>query len=292
MRRIKQAAFLATSMALLSGCAAKQQPDQLMGGNEVNINATNGEYKALYTVSLTRGEQLWRESLVKQYGIQPPTKWGENIPGVMTRMNTQEKSIALTLDACGGPNGSAYDAKMIDYLIKEKIPATLFINARWIDANPEIFRALSRNPLFEIENHGFVHRPLSINGKSAWGIKGTENAAQAVDEVLMNTRKIQNLTGRRPIYFRSGTAYYDDVTVRLVKDIGLLPVNYNVLGDAGGYFNKQQIYNQLVTAKPGSIILMHMNLPDKDSAEGLISAVPVLKKQGFRFVKLATYPLK
>lgn len=55
--------------------------------------------------------------------------------------------------------------------------------------------------------------------------------------ILMNERKIQDLTGRRPIYFRSGTAFYDDVAVRLVRDIGVLPVNFDVLGDAGGYFN-------------------------------------------------------
>lgn len=60
---------------------------------------------------------------------------GLKITGVLTRLATKDKVIALTFDACGGKGGSGYDRKLIDYLIKENIPATLFINARWIDAN-------------------------------------------------------------------------------------------------------------------------------------------------------------
>lgn len=289
---IHKAFFLSMSMALMAGCVNSQLERQ--EGNKAGIQSLSAEnqVRTLHLGGLTRGEQLWRESLIKQYQGAVPKMWGENIPGVMTRMNTSDKAVALTFDACGGPRGSGYDAKLIDFLKRERIPATLFINARWIDANPQLFRQLAANPLFEIENHGYLHRPLSINGKSAWGIKGTENAAQAVDEVLMNERKIQDLTGRRPIYFRSGTAYYDDVAVRLIKDIGLLPVNYDVLGDAGGTFNASRVHNALLSAKPGSVVLMHMNLPSKDTAEGLMSAVPILRKKGFRFVKLATYPLK
>ncbi|KFN38774.1 MAG: hypothetical protein JU82_10165, partial [Sulfuricurvum sp. MLSB] len=67
-----------------------------------------------------------------------PTQWGENVTGVTTRFASDKKEIALTLDACGGSaKSSQYDAELIDYLIANKIPATLFINARWIDANPE-----------------------------------------------------------------------------------------------------------------------------------------------------------
>jgi peptidoglycan/xylan/chitin deacetylase (PgdA/CDA1 family) len=40
------------------------------------------------------------------------------------------------------------------------VPATLFVNARWIEANPRQFRQLAADPLFEIANHGTEHRPL------------------------------------------------------------------------------------------------------------------------------------
>lgn len=241
---------------------------------------------------LSPREQLYKAELIRKYEKRTPTQWGENVTGVLSRMETNDKVIALTFDACGGPRGSGYDHELIDYLIRENIPATLFINARWIDANPETFASLAANHLFEIENHGYLHRPLSIIGKSAWGIPGTKNVGEVVDEVLVNTDKIQKRTGRRPIYFRSGTAFYDDIAVKVVHELGLDPVNFNVLGDAGATFSESQIKAALLSAKNGSIAIFHMNHPEKATAEGVMAAVPELKRRGFRFVKVATYPLR
>jgi peptidoglycan/xylan/chitin deacetylase (PgdA/CDA1 family) len=71
---------------------------------------------------------------------------GERVKRVKTKLNTDQKLIALTFDACGGPRGKGYDAKLIKYLKREKIPATLFISGKWIDANPEIFGELTKEP--------------------------------------------------------------------------------------------------------------------------------------------------
>jgi peptidoglycan/xylan/chitin deacetylase (PgdA/CDA1 family) len=235
-------------------------------------------------------DQQRKTDLYHKY--QVPKLWGEFIPGVKTQLATDQKVIALTLDACGGPNGSGYDAELIYFLRQENIPATLFINSRWIDANYWTFWALNRIPLFEIENHGTHHRPLSINGRAAWGIKGTEDVNQIFDEVLKNHRKIENLTGKTPKYFRSGTAFYDEVGVKVTNEIGETPVNFNVLGDAGATFKKEQVRDALLNAKPGSIVLLHMNHPNGETAEGIKLAIPELKRRGFTFVKLEDYPLK
>src|SRR5258708_792652 len=89
--------------------------------------------------------------------------------------------IALTFDACGGPGGSGYDQALIDFLRRRQVPATLFLNSRWIDANPAAFHLLAAEPLFEIGNHGTRHRPLSVTGRSAYGIPGTRSAGEAYD---------------------------------------------------------------------------------------------------------------
>lgn len=61
-------------------------------------------------------------------------------------MPTQEKIIFLTFDACGGPYGSGYDQKLLDFLNKEeKVEATLLLNSRWLEANPELAR--QRRPI-------------------------------------------------------------------------------------------------------------------------------------------------
>lgn len=151
-----------------------------------------------------------RNEMVSKYRNQVPQEWGENVTGVKNRIATNEKFIALTFDACGqGGLSDGYDKKLIDFLIRENIPATLFISGNWIDKNIEIFKQLSKNPLFEIENHGTAHKPLSVNGKSAYGIPGTKNVSEVVNEILINDQKILNITGRKPKYFRSGTTFYE-----------------------------------------------------------------------------------
>src|ERR1044072_7652678 len=112
-----------------------------------------------------------------------PVQWGETVPGVRTRLDTRDKVIALTLDACGSPKGKGVDAALMDFLERERIPATLFINARWIDASPELFRRRAANPLFEIANHGTRHKPASVNGRSVYGIDGTRSAGELVEEI-------------------------------------------------------------------------------------------------------------
>jgi peptidoglycan/xylan/chitin deacetylase (PgdA/CDA1 family) len=226
------------------------------------------------------------KSLVDRYAAASPTKWGETISGVKTRLHTKDKVIALTFDACGGKDGSGYDEKLIQYLIQEKVPATLFINARWIAANPQTFASLAANPLFEIENHGTEHRPLSVTGKLAYGIAGTKNVKEVIHEMNDNADQIEKLTGKRPTFFRSGTAFYDDVAVSVAHDLGFELAGYSVLGDAGATYNTEQVYKAFTKAPSGSIVLAHMNHPEKDTAEGVIKAIPGLRQAGFSFVHL------
>jgi peptidoglycan/xylan/chitin deacetylase (PgdA/CDA1 family) len=230
-----------------------------------------------------------RKSIIRRYARTRPTAWGEAVPGVVLRLPTTDRVVALTLDACGGPAGSAYDEELIENLRRARVPATLFVNARWIEANPRRFRKLAADPLFEIANHGTEHRPLSVTGQSVYGINGTSNVAQVIDEVAVNQRLINQFTGAAPIFFRSGTAYYDDVAVRVVKDLGLQVINFDVLGDAGATYSANQVVDALLSSKPGSIILAHMNRPDSGTAEGIQAALPKLSGRGFRFVHLSEY---
>jgi len=233
-----------------------------------------------------------KERLIAAYGSQAPKEWGERVTGIKTHLDTSEKVIALTFDACGGPKGSNYDAVLIDYLRKEKIPATLFVSGRWIDANPAIFRKLTTDPLFEIENQGLMHKPSSVNGNTAYGIKGTANVAELIDEIEGNGKKIESVTGHRPRFYRSGTAYSDEVAVKVAGELGYEVVNYSVLGDAGATRPKEKVREAMLTADPGAIIILHMNQPRSQTAAGVKETIPLLRKKGFRFVKLSEYPLK
>jgi peptidoglycan/xylan/chitin deacetylase (PgdA/CDA1 family) len=221
-----------------------------------------------------------------------PNEWGENVTGVKTNFLTDKKEMALTFDACGGDLGNGYDEALIEYLREEEIPATLFINEQWIAANEETFYELYDNPLFQIENHGTTHSPLSVNGASAWGISGTSSPQEVVAEIMDNHDTVKDKTGHDMTLFRSGTAYYDEVAVELANNLGYEVVNFDILGDAGATYSAREVKHALLQAEPGSIALLHMNQPQSETAEGVQAAIPILRAEGFEFVPLADQELK
>jgi peptidoglycan/xylan/chitin deacetylase (PgdA/CDA1 family) len=221
-------------------------------------------------------------------GEKQPTTWGQAIEGVLTRFEASEDrpAVALTFDACGGPGGDGYDAELIELLRAEKIRATLFLTARWIEANGDHAKALAADPLFLIENHGDHHRPCSVNGRSAFHIPGTRSVTDAVDEVYRGASAVEALTGKVPQLFRPGTAYFDDVCVEVVQDLGTRAMGFSVIGDAAGGFGREEIAKHVSSAPSGSVILLHMNLPRYATAEGLKDALPALRSRGVALVRL------
>jgi peptidoglycan/xylan/chitin deacetylase (PgdA/CDA1 family) len=228
-----------------------------------------------------------RADIVARYGHAVPHTWGFDAPTVVHALPSATRVIALTFDACGGPGGSGYDRALIDFLRRREIPATLFINSRWIDANPAVFRRLAAEPLFEIANHGTRHRPLSVTGRSAYGIPGTRSVAEAYDEITGNRTKLTRLLGAPPRFFRSGTAYCDDVAARIVNALGERFVSFTVNGDGGATFTPEQVRTTVAGAPGGSIVIGHMNHPRGGTARGITAAVPRLLATGHSFTRLS-----
>ena len=185
-----------------------------------------------------------------------------------------------------------YDSQLINYLEKEKIPATLFVSGRWIEKNADTLKKLVSNPLFEIENHGLNHKACSVNQRGAYHDTGTSSAEEIVDEVEGNARRIQVLTGYKPKFYRPATCYCDEVGVEIVEALGYKVISFSVLGDAGATYSKDKVKKALLNTPSGSIIIFHMNHPEGETAEGIMEATPLLRKKGFRFVKLSDYKLK
>jgi peptidoglycan/xylan/chitin deacetylase (PgdA/CDA1 family) len=235
-----------------------------------------------------------RDKVVSEYIHAQPGHWGEFVKGVDEDIVTQQKYIAFTFDACGGPHGDGYNKNLIDLLRKEKVPATLFITGRWIDENFETFQNLSRDTLFEIENHGLNHKPCSIDGESEYGIHGTADVPDAFDEIEANARKIEALTKHYPRFYRSATAFIDEACARMAAQLGITAISFQVLsGDAVPFTPAKEIEeNVLKNVTPGAIIIMHMNHPEWYTYDAMLKIIPELRQMGYNFARLNDFPLR
>lgn len=207
------------------------------------------------------------------YDEMVPSAFGTHLDGIVDTVPTvpDQRTVALTFDACGGD----YDAHLIDVLRSHGVPATLFLAKPWIDAHPDLTRELANDPLFQLENHGTRHVPLSVNGQAAYGIQGTASAAEAIEEIHGNAAELERF-GVRSRWFRAGTAHYDDVAVRIANDAGMRIAGFAVNGDFGASAGALQVASQIQHAPDGAIVLMHMNHPHSGTAAGVEQAVKAM----------------
>lgn len=222
--------------------------------------------------------------VIAELAGRPSRDFGLNLPGHLT--HTNEGSVALTLDACGGPRGSGIDAALLETLRQHAVPATLFLNARWIDANPVQAAELVDDPLFALASHGARHLPLTVSGQAAYGIGGTASLAEVVDELTALDDWFLQHAGAVPTAMRPGTAFTDDVAVEAAARLGRTIAGFSVNGDAGATFSAAQVSASLRAAVPGDIVIAHMNRPGGGTAAGFADALPRMLDAGIVFATL------
>src|SRR6266705_413512 len=155
---------------------------------------------------------------------------------------------ALTLDACGG----GYDAKLIRFLVGERIPATVFATRNWIERNAQGVAMLRSHPeLFDIEDHGANHVPA-----------------------------VEAATGNAPHWYRGATAEYDAEALHVITAMGYKVAGFSINADAGATLKRETIAARLNAVGPGDIIIAHMNKPGSGTAEGLASGLKSLLARG------------
>lgn len=225
-----------------------------------------------------------REEIVDTFAGRVPSTFGLEVPGVVLRH--PGKGVALTFDLCGGPQGEKFDHDLWTLLQDLAIASTFFLNSRWLEANPTLARELGADPLIEIANHGHEHRPLTVDGRAAYGIGGTRDAGAAYDEVAAPVAALTDAGGAAPLWFRAGTAHCDDVGVRIAEALGQVVVNFSINGDAGATFSAQQVATEVNRARDGDIVIAHGNRPGSGTAGGLARVLPAMLDRGATFVQL------
>lgn len=204
----------------------------------------------------------------------PALCWGE----VISRLPTQEKQVALTFDACESRTPAFLDRKIVEILLAERLPCTLFISGRFAVRNRRELERLAAYDFIEIENHSLNHRQ-HMEKLSPEDIQR---------EVLENEKLLQEITGKKTVFFRFPAGNYDRAALQTVESLGYRVVHWSFAsGDPSPAATARRLENWVVgQTKPAAILIFHINGRGWATAEALPHILSTLRQRGYRFVKL------
>lgn len=196
-------------------------------------------------------------------------------------------TVALTFDACMGK----VDHRILDALVANRIPATIFVTARWLKRNAEAFAVMQANPdLFEIEDHGANHVPAVDRAVSIYGIAAAGSPQAVADEVEGGAAAIVAAGAPKPRFFRGSTAKYTRSSIEQIEAMGYQIAGYSVNGDGGSLLGRTGTEKRFASAKDGDVIIAHINQPTHEAGEGVVAGILSLQKRGYHFALLRDQP--
>ena len=202
--------------------------------------------------------------------------YGESVdPKIIEHGPRDSNKVALTFDACPTSKDDEYDERVIEVLIREKVPATLFMSGRWVERNEEKAKFLADQPQFEIANHAFWH-PHMLD----------KDDERILRELKRTQTIIKKVTGKRPMYFRPPFGEVDERLARLAAQAGLVTIQYDIAsGDPDPGLSIKRICRSVVQGvKGGSIVVFHMNENGPCTAAALPEVIHGLREKGLELV--------
>lgn len=203
------------------------------------------------------------------------------LAGIVTRLPTRERVVALSFDACEAGRPMHLDHGITDYLVARRVPFTVFAGGRFARDNADDLRALAANDFVEIENHSWSH-PRDM----------TQLADEAVRvEVTRAAAMLKSVTGRDPHLFRFPGGNADERVVADVRALGYAVVHWRwPEGDPAREVDADRLVAEtLRRTQPGDILIFHVNGRGWHTAEALPRIVDGLAARGFRFVRVDAY---
>jgi peptidoglycan-N-acetylglucosamine deacetylase len=221
---------------------------------------------------LTFGAVLAAACLVARAGDVPS--------GIVTRMPTKEKVVALTFDACEASKIAHFDAGILSYLAEKNVPFTIFATGNFVRDNPEDIRRISKSPGVTIENHSTRH-PRDMTQLSDADVRA---------EIETAGERIRRATGTTPALFRFPGGNADERVVAIAQSMGYVVVHWRwAAGDPDPAIGADQMVEQTLSrTRPGDILIMHINGRGWHTAEALPRIIDGLEAKGYRFVALRT----
>jgi peptidoglycan/xylan/chitin deacetylase (PgdA/CDA1 family) len=214
----------------------------------------------------------------------------------INHVRTTQKVVALTFDADMNPKmlrelqdhtvASWYDKAIIDELVANKVPATLFLTGMWIETYATTTTELSNNPLFEIGNHSYSHPAFSTPCYKM----GTTTESDDNNQISKTDQLLSQYAPHYSKLFRFPGLCYDSDDMKAATKAGYSVIGGNVLGGDGFQMSADAIVSNVVNKiHPGSIVVLHMmggpNAPK--TAEALPIIIQKLTKEGYTFVTVS-----
>jgi peptidoglycan/xylan/chitin deacetylase (PgdA/CDA1 family) len=202
-----------------------------------------------------------------------------NRPYAISGVATQEPVVALTFDACATrKQANGFDRRIFSILERDKIPATFYLSGRWVETHPSAAKVIAQADWIELGNHSYSHPRLTL-------LRPDRLTAQ----IRHTNRILLDKIGRPALTLRPPAGAFNESVVRAANKQDLPVVLWTVVsGDAGGHVPPARMDRVVLEhAKPGAIIIFHINKRAPFTKWALPDIIAGLRAKGFRFVTVS-----
>ncbi len=160
-------------------------------------------------------------------------------------VETSENKIAISFDAAWGADKTR---DIMTICETYDVKATFFLVGFWIEKYPDMVKEIY-NRGFEIGIHSNTHPDMT---------KLTKH--KVYEELEINIKLIEDLTGFRPKLFRPPYGYYNNQLIDVCEDLGLSCIEWDVDSLDWKGLSANAIADRVISkAKKGSVVLFHNN---------------------------------
>lgn len=204
-------------------------------------------------------------------------------PGLRLPPSPGAPRVALTLDACDGQ----VDRRILDELLADHVPATIFATGLWIARNPAAMATLLAHPdLFEVEDHGDRHRPAITVPTRIWGLRAAGSAQAVAAEITDGARDLARAGAPAPHWYRGAGAEYDAGAETEIAALGYRLAGFSLNADQGASLPARAVRVRIDAATDGAVLIAHLNQPRRSAGQGVAEGIADLVTQRVRFVRL------
>lgn len=207
---------------------------------------------------------------VEEYEVEVMAGLMKELPVYSVQRN--DKKIALTIDAAWQDDKTPF---ILETLKKYNIHATFFLCGFWVEAYPDMVRAIAADG-HEIGNHSMTHPHMSK--LSPEQIKKELDKFESV---------VEPLTGKKTVLFRAPFGEYNDTVIKALRNRGYEVIQWNI--DTIDWKQERSAQTILDSVLPklsdGSIILCHNN--GYKIEQYLPTLIEAALAQGYEFVTVS-----